>query len=78
MTLYPEPFLAGGRLQGWATFNHALTKGWATENAFMIDLILPAHPLYFMTSGRLKAIEKFQLTTLTVVMVAYERWSLTK
>lgn len=58
--LYKAPgILDGGfisfclRIQGWVMFNHALTEGWTTENAFKIDLIFPAHPLpplYFMTS----------------------------
>lgn len=53
--LYKAPgILDGGfisfclRIQGWVMFNHALTEGWATENAFMIswfhDLIFLVHP----------------------------------
>ena len=43
------------RILRWASFSYALTKGWATDNNFIIDFfpvcLLPPPPLlYFMTS----------------------------
>ena len=33
----------------WDAFNHALAKGWATENTFMIDLIFRDPILYIQS-----------------------------
>lgn len=42
------------RILRWASFSYALTKGWATDNNFIIDFfpvgLPPPPPLYFMTS----------------------------
>lgn len=40
------------RILRWASFSYALTKGWATDNDFIIDFFPVCLPplLYFMTS----------------------------